>query len=222
MLPFDQADFFGVFADYNRAIWPAQLVAYAAGWLAVLLALRPVDVSHRLVWSIVATMWAWTGLVYHATYFAEINPIARVFGAAFVIQAALFAWFGVARPDLKFGPVKPHRTFLAWGAILYATVFYPALGALAGHAYPAAPSFGVTPCPLVIFTFGLLLLARGPVPRLVLAIPVAWALIGGVAAAFLGVPEDWMLPASAVLTVVALGAWRRPQPATGASRTAAV
>ena len=40
-----------------------------------------------------------------------------------------------------------------------------------GHVYPAAPMFGVTPCPLVIFTFGMLLLSRERAPWPLLVIP---------------------------------------------------
>ena len=40
-----------------------------------------------------------------------------------------------------------------------------------GQRYPAVPMFGITPCPLTIFTCGLLLLARRGVP----AMGAAWA-----------------------------------------------
>ena len=45
--------------------------------------------------------------------------------------------------------------------------------------------FGVTPCPVTIFAFGVL--AAKPLPRLVLVIPLAWSLIGGSAAVLLGI-----------------------------------
>jgi len=52
--------------------------------------------------------------------------------------------------------------------------------------------FGITPCPVTIFTLGLLLLAA-PMPRGLLAIPFLWSLVGGSAAFLLGVPQDWVL-----------------------------
>jgi hypothetical protein len=39
----------------------------------------------------------------------------------------------------------------------------------------------------------MLLLARHPQPWLLAGIPLLWCLIGGTAAIFLGVPEDWAL-----------------------------
>jgi hypothetical protein len=64
----------------------------------------------------------------------------------------------------------------------YALLAYPAIGLWLGHAYPALPLFGVTPCPVTIFTFGCLLFSNTPVPWSVFAIPVLWSLIGGSAA----------------------------------------
>lgn len=63
----------------------------------------------------------------------------------------------------------------------------------AGLGYPAQPTFGITPCPLTLFTFGVLLLTRSPVPRSLLIIPQGWSLLGGSAAFLLGVPQDWPL-----------------------------
>jgi hypothetical protein len=57
--------------------------------------------------------------------------------------------------------------------------------------------FGITPCPVTIFTLGMLLLAR-PMYWWLLAIPVLWSLVGGSAAFLLGVPQDWVLLLSGV------------------------
>jgi hypothetical protein len=48
--------------------------------------------------------------------------------------------------------------------IAYAVVIYNALGYVLGHSWPNLPVFGVAPCPTTIFTFGMLLLATGPLP----------------------------------------------------------
>jgi hypothetical protein len=70
------------------------------------------------------------------------------------------------------------------------------------------PMFGITPCPVTLFSFGVLLLAQGPVPRRLLVIPFVWALVGGSAAFLLAVPQDWPLFASGLLVVPWL--WRHP------------
>jgi hypothetical protein len=74
--------------------------------------------------------------------------------------------------------------------ILYAMVVYPLLGFLFGHSYPAAPVFGVAPCPTTIFTFGLFLCTVRTVPKSILIIPLIWSVIGFTAALHLGIYED--------------------------------
>jgi hypothetical protein len=194
VLPFTPEQFFAVFAAYNLAIWPAQILAYLLGAAALALALRGGPVAQRIVPATLAAMWGWTGVGYHLLYFAAINPVARVFGAAFLVQGALFAWVALRGGGLSFGAQRS-RLRLALGVFLavYAAILYPFFGYLAGHVWPAVPSFGLAPCPVAIFTFGLLLVVQGRVPLWLLVIPALWALIGGQAAFLLSVPQDWML-----------------------------
>ena len=57
--------------------------------------------------------------------------------------------------------------------MLYALA-YPLIDALTGHEFPAAPVFGVAPCPSAIFTAGLLLWTRPGMPMYVLVVPLVW------------------------------------------------
>ena len=61
--------------------------------------------------------------------------------------------------------------------------------------------FGITLCPVTIFTFGLFLLASSAHPRWLLVIPFVWSLIGGSAAVLLHVPQDWFLLFSGIAIV---------------------
>lgn len=203
MLPFTREQFLGVFADYNMAVWPAQVVAYVLGLIVVAALLRPSPLGHRVVAGVLAAMWVWTGVAYHGLFFARINPVALVFGALFVVQGGLFVIAGVARRRLVFGHSAGYVSALGGALVAYAAVVYPLLGLSAGHTYPAQPMFGITPCPVTLFTFGMLLLTTVPVPRWLLIIPLAWSLVGGSAAFMLGVPQDWLLLFSG-LTIVLL------------------
>ncbi|MEP6908603.1 MAG: DUF6064 family protein [Pseudoxanthomonas sp.] len=91
-----------------------------------------------------------------------------------------------------------------WTLVAYASIGYPLLGQMFGHGYPAMPMFGITPCPVTIFTFGLFLLTTEPVPRRLLVIPVVWSVIGGSAAFLLSIPQDWPLLVSGVTVLVLL------------------
>jgi uncharacterized protein DUF6064 len=92
-------------------------------------------------------------------------------------------------------------------AVLYALLVYPLLGAVFGHSYPYSPMFGVTPCPLTIFTFGLLLWTRPRVPKYLLVIPLLWSLVGVSPALSLGIREDFGLLVAGLLGT-AMVSWR--------------
>lgn len=201
MLPFTPEQFLAVFVGYNNAIWPVQVAAYLLGGVAVVLLFRQTPGSDRAVAGILAAMWLWTGVFYHAVWFAVINKAAYVFAALFMVQGCYFIYAGVYRHQLRFGL---RRGLAAWAGaafVAYAAAVYPLIGMATGHPYPAMPMFGVTPCPVTIFTFGMLLLTVGPVPRGLLVIPVVWSLIGGSAAILLNVPQDWLLLLSGCIAV---------------------
>jgi hypothetical protein len=220
MLPFTAEQFFAVFAAYNAATWPAPVLAYLLGAAALALALRGGAVADRAVPAVLGGLWLWTGIAYHWLHFAPVNPAARLFALAFAAQGGLLVYLGSVRRRLLFG--WRAGTGAAVGLLLagYAAVLYPLLGRLTGHIWPAAPTFGVTPCPLTIFTFGLLLFTRGRVPPVLLAIPALWSLVGGTAAVLLQVPQDWMLPVAGTLgtALLARGSHR---PGLGATHRAA-
>ncbi len=207
MLPFGPDAFFALFEQYNRAIWPAQIVAYGLALAALALAARPLAGAGRAIAAILALAWAWNGAVYHMTYFVTINFWADVFGAFFLLQALLLLWTGVVRGRLAFRIGHDAASWIGLGLAVFALAVYPALGWALGHAWPRAPMFGVTPCPMTIFTMGLLLMIAGRTPLYLVIIPVLWSLIGGAAAWFLGVIEDLALPVAG-LGGLALVLWR--------------
>lgn len=218
MLPFTREQFFGVFAAYNAAVWPVQVVAYLLGLAAVVVLLRPSPWGHRLGTGVLAAMWIWTGVAYHGLYFAPINPVALAFGALFVVQGVLFAVAGIVGRRLVFGHTRGWVAALGWGLVAYAALLYPLLGQWSGHVYPAQPTFGITPCPVTLFSFGVLLLTSKPVPWWLLVIPLGWSLVGGSAAFLLGVPQDWPLLFSGLTVVWLIPRDRRAVPTSSAAQ----
>jgi hypothetical protein len=197
-IPFTTEQFLDVFRRYNTEQWPARWVLLADGAVAAALALRGRRRESRLAALLLAFLWLWMGVVYHLGYFRAINPAAVYFGVAFIAQAVLFAWLGAWRGGLAFEGRADGAGILGGVLLAYALVGYPLLGLALGHRYPAAPTFGL-PCPTTIFTFGLLLWARPPVPRALLVIPALWSVLGVSAAAQLGMREDLGLIVAALL-----------------------
>jgi hypothetical protein len=197
VLPFTRDQFFALFVEYNKAVWPVQIGAYVLGIAMVILVIVPSRGRNRIIGVGLAAMWAWTGMVYFRDYFASIDRAADVFAGLFVLQAALLLYSTAILGHEKFRVCTGARAWVGWSLIAYATVLYPLLGLWTKHSLEALPMFGITPCPVTIFTLGLLLLAR-PMAWWLLAIPFLWSLVGGSAAFLLGVPQDWVLLASGV------------------------
>jgi hypothetical protein len=201
MLSFTPEAFFDLFEQYNRAIWPAQILAYGLGIIALLFAFRPFPQRDRLIGAVLSIAWLWIGIVYHWLYFTQINFIAPVFAVLFAMQGLLFTWTTVLRDRVAF---RFHPDVFGWtgiGLAAFAMVIYPLLGWLAGHAWPRSPVFGVTPCPTAIFTWGMLLMMQGRTPLHLIIVPLFWSFIGGSAAWLLAVPEDASLPLAAVAAI---------------------
>ncbi|MGD8999914.1 MAG: DUF6064 family protein [Granulosicoccaceae bacterium] len=197
-IPFTVQQFYEVFTHYNEAIWPIQILLYATALIALTLTFSEQRWAHRTIALILSGLWIWGGIVYHLIFFTRINAAAWLFGILFIFAAAVFIWFGAVKERLHFRPASNLRSILGLVLILYALVIYPLIGFFSGHHYPALPTFGV-PCPLTIFTLGILLLTDPPAPLQVLIIPVFWTGIGSVAAIRFGVAQDiGMLVAAAV------------------------
>ena len=210
--PFTIEQFLGVFADYNAAIWPSQVVALVLGLIAIVALSRRWPIATRLIPAILALMWAVNGIGYHFLFFAAINPAAPLFAGFFVAQAILLAASAMSPTGLRFETGRDFRTVMGAGFIAYAMALYPVIGIWAGHGLMKGPMFGVAPCPTTIFTIGMLLMARGRRVAWLAIIPLLWSLIGLAAAWQLGIPEDVALPVAGAVLLMALvlDAFRRP------------
>jgi len=198
-IPFTVGQFLAVFQSYNEAIWPAQVVAYVLGALAIMLARKKTNVAGRVISLVLSVFWLWTGAVYHIAYFSAINKAAYVFGAAFIIQGLLFLIYGVITPRLTFQFKSDIYSLAGLIFVLYGIVVYPILGYFLGHGYPRSPGFGVAPCPTTIFTFGILLWGDRKIPKVTLIVPLLWSIVGFFAALSLSVREDFGLVVAGVV-----------------------
>ena len=208
-IPVDPVEqFFSMFAQANAGVWPMQLVWYAAAIAAVVLAIRPVPHAGRLIAAFLAAYYLWLGIVFFGIYYSPISDHALAAGAMFALGGVLWLIAGVIGQDLQFQP-----RWDVWGVaggvfMLYALAAYPLIGISTGHVFPAAPVFGLAPCPSVIFTAGLLLWTRPRMPMYVVVVPLFWLLAQTPADALaIGVVADVARP---VVGVIATGLliWR--------------
>ena len=189
MIPFTVDQFLKVFEQYNVAVWPAQVLLFTIGIVAICLTLSRKNDFSRIVSLNLSFFWIWMGIVYHFWFFSAINTAALVFAAFFVLQGVIFFIAGVLNQQLTFRFSSNPYGVVGSVFLVYGLVVYPVLGYWLGHKYPAAPTFGL-PCPTTIFTFGMLLWTSLRVPLYVLVIPLAWTFLGFWAAISLGMIED--------------------------------
>ena len=132
--PFTTDVYLSLFEAYNGAIWPAQLVAYGLGILALLLTLRPVPAGGRMAFAVLSAFWLWNAVAYHLLHFFQINFAALGFAALFALQGILLAGHAVAgRRVFRF-----RGGLFGWSGLvscLFALAAYPLLGWMAGHGW---------------------------------------------------------------------------------------
>jgi hypothetical protein len=209
VLPFTLDQFLSVFERYNRALEPAPFFAYVFGAVALVFACRGGRLPGRLVLGTLALFWAVCGAGYHLTFFRAISPAAIAFGVLFLAQAALLLRAALRREAPAFGLHASARHVAALALAVYALAAYPRISAAVGHEYPRAPVFGVAPCPTTIFTIAVLLLAEPRPSGTLLAIPIAWSVVGLSAAVQLGMTEDYGLAVAGLVALVLVVMGRR-------------
>ena len=176
-------------AEYNNAIFPAQIVAYILSALLILSLFKSNKYSHKGNALFISALWIWNGVVLQIVFFSQYHPQYYFWGALFVIQGLLFGW-NALKGKLTFTFRGNIHSWLGLIFIAYGLIIYPMIGSLAGHPYPLGPIFGVAACPTVIFTFGCLMLTGGKIPLYLLYFPLFWAVISLYAILKMGILAD--------------------------------
>lgn len=209
-LPFTIEQFYSVFVQYNESVWPMQVVLYVIGIAILSVLLRSRPASSRIISVLLSFLWAWTAVTYYFMFFTRISGSGWIIGGVLLAGGLWLGWVGGIQGRIQFALRGDLRGSIGGLLIFYALVAYPLIGLAVGHRYPAMPTFGL-PCPVTIFTVGMLLLTTSPVPRSVFAAPALWGLFGGTSATFLlGVYQDAGLLIAGIISFVAMVVLARP------------
>jgi hypothetical protein len=197
MFEFNPDDFFIILERYNVNFWPLQVIAFIMALISTILALTSFKYASKIILTTLIVFWLWTGVVFSAVYWAEIYVYAYMFAALWVIQVILFI-FAFFRNQVSFRFGISTNGIVGLIFILYAIAGYQLFGHFIGHAYPRFFPVGMVPCPTVIFTFGILLLAEKNLPKYLIIIPFISAL-AGILAASNNIIEDFGLVAAGLI-----------------------
>lgn len=201
-LLFSERVYWRLFELQNEALWPAQILALAAGVTVLALVVRPHPWSGSVVAFVLAVAWgiaAWTFLWQRYT---PINWAIIYVIPLFAAQALLLAWAGM-RGKLQPAPPGEARAIVGIALLGYALVLHPLAAIAAGRSWQGAEIFALAPDPTAIATLGVLATARGGWPvRVLFAVPVAWCALSALTLCVMG---TWQaaIPATAIVIAVA-------------------
>ena len=188
MLSITLEGFLMVLERYNLSIWPLQIFAYIFGLLALFFSIKSTKYSNKIILAALSFFWFWNGIVFCPIYWAPTYKFAYLFGALFIIQGFLFL-IGAIKSNISIRFRANLYSIIGILFIIYAMGGYYLFGYFLGHVYPKSFPFGLVPCPTVIFTFGLFLMADKKFPKYYLIIPFICSLAGFLAV-YKGILED--------------------------------
>ena len=203
-------DFFNNLQIYNETVFLITILTYLLGLFAIYLVARKSSQTSRFVSFILSFLWLWSGVVFHILFYGPIDveflgmtlPGMWYFsGVLFIIQSLLLIYYGIVRNDLSFSLNISPCSIIGVIFVIYSMVIYPFIGFLTGYAYPKYPIFGSFPCPVTIFTLGLLLCTNKKVPLPVAIIPFIWGIIGVMPVLMLNIYADIGLILSGIIGV---------------------
>lgn len=191
--------YFRLFERQFEAWWPAHLLMLTLGIAIIVLAclgkIRAVAVA-------LAIPFAASSITFHFQFYAELTPVGKIFGWAFLIQIPLILIWGLVTKSRETFHFKVH-TVTGVGIAVFGLI-YPILSLLAERKWPGAEYFGLAPDPTVCFFLGIALLCARPVWLLLLfPIPFLWTVITWATLNSFDAPFAITLPIVATITAAA-------------------
>ena len=184
---------------YNLDLYPAQYLMLGLGFIAILTVFFRTKHSSRFISAILAFFYGWIGIQFYIVYFKEFMPMPFFFATLFIAQALIFILEGTVRNRISFRFKADLYGLIGALLIFYGIFGYQALEYILGRGYPKILSFGMFPCPTVIFSLGILLWTGKKFPSYILIIPLIHALSGFIPAFMIGIIEDIGLIISGLL-----------------------
>jgi uncharacterized protein DUF6064 len=216
LLLFLPETYYRQFELYNAEIWPAQLLALAAGLAIFVLVLGPTRSIGGVVAALLAAAWLFVAWGYLVGRYAAINWAATYFAWGFVVEALLLFLIGVSAGRLSFAAIKAPIAKAGIALFVFGLLVQPLIGPLLGRGWSGVELFGIAPDPTVLATIGVLLAADRMRWGLLL-IPLLWCAVSGATLWAMAAPDALLMPAAALLAIgLALG--KRLQPSRGSQQ----
>lgn len=208
-IPFAPDVYFRLLARMGESFWPMQLFTLAAGFVALVLALRG---RGRPALALLAPLWVFVAIAYFGQRYANLNWIGHYLCWAWLLQGGALLVLALtgsnSRPAAAPG-VATTGVLIA----LVGLLGFPLLVPVLGIGWQQAEVFGLHPDPTAVVTLGLLLIVlRGWVVWLACAIPMLWIILSALTLQVLEAP--WYTALFAVLAAAIGGLIGGARPVT--------
>jgi len=199
-ISFGDEVYFRLFERHFEKWWPLHPLMLALG--AAILVLSWLGKTRAVAIGLAAAL-AFCAVTFHFRLYAELTPVGKFFGWAFLLQSALILLWGfTSKPIGKLRPAVP--TIMGAGLAFSGLAIYPFLALGAERKMSGAEYFGMSPDPTICLTLGILLMCARPLWFLpLLPIPLLWAAATGGTLDALVASFAMALPVVASVTVAA-------------------
>jgi hypothetical protein len=201
LLMFSPETYYRLFELYNADVWPAQIMALAAGVAIFVLMVRGPRWRGQAAATLLAAAWFAVAWAYFLERYATINLAAPYLAWGFAAQAVLIAVSGVLMGRLTFNNPKLLAGKVGVALFLFAILLQPLIGPLIGREWSGVELFGLAPDPTVLATLGVLV-AADRIRLELFVIPVLWCAITGAILWIIGSPEVLLMPSIGLSTLV--------------------
>lgn len=192
-------EFYDLVGSYNEMYLIVTILTFVLAIVSLLMVFRKNEHSNRIVSFTLTFLWLWIGVVFGIIVFGSFPTVLAgiemtgswyLFGGIFTVHGIILLYFGVIKDTVSYSWKPDTRHYLGLLFILFGVVIYPFVGVLAGRVFPGYPIFGIMPCPVTLFTIGLLLWSDVKPTFPVVIIPIFWAFMGIVPLLFYEVYAD--------------------------------
>ena len=186
--------FWETIAQYNAGTWIYQLIITLVGlWLTYSLFHHPTPAKKKGMKLYLIFINAWVAVVYYHIY---CDP--RSYSNALALFWGIMCVFWIYDLIVDYTPFELNHKHKKLAVLLcFLPLAYPLFSVARGMDFPMMTS-PVMPCSVAVFTIGLLLAFSQRVNLFLILFLCHWALIGFTKTYFFQIPEDFLLPSSAV------------------------
>ena len=204
-IPFGDEVYFRLFERHFEKWWPLHPLMLALG--VIILVLAWLGKSRALAVALAVPI-VFCAVTFHFQLYAELTPLGKYFGWAFLIEAALILLWGFAgKPFGKFRPTLP--AIIGAALAVFGLAIYPFLALDAERKLTGAEYLGMSPDPTICFVLGIFLMSKRPLWFLLLfPIPFLWAAATAGTIDALGAPMAMTLPVVSAIAFIVAIVWK--------------